>query len=403
MNIPNYELDKLPAVVRNLFLHWVDFMERRITFNLVDSEIHTEGHCERVLLFALLIGYRIFGDDKTALEILAQASVFHDTRRQDDYLDTGHGARAAVYYEKFCEENSDITFHPETVFLIRYHDLDDRKGEKAIVKTYGSDADRVIKLYEIFKDADALDRWRLGRRGLDPHFLRTEPAKEMVDYARHLVNETIPKAELAATEAKVNCIMEQVEKGRNDGKILLIIDPQIDFINGTLPVPGAEEAMNKLAEYIHRERPRYMHIIMTADRHPMRHCSFMSDGGQWPPHCVADSVGAAIWPAIMKELMAIADKVTIVHKGENPDTEEYSILKNAYSTLRIKRIIRDENIRSADICGLAGDVCVADTIRDWLKYELKVKLNVLTKFSPSINGGKTLYMLISKYGLSCDR
>lgn len=33
-------------------------------------------------------------------------------------------------------------------------------------------------------------------------------------------------------------------------KILLIIDPQIDFINGTLPVPGAEGAMNSLADYV---------------------------------------------------------------------------------------------------------------------------------------------------------
>ena len=32
-------------------------------------------------------------------------------------------------------------------------------------------------------------------------------------------------------------------------KILLIVDPQNDFITGTLPVEGAEERMKKLSKY----------------------------------------------------------------------------------------------------------------------------------------------------------
>lgn len=45
-------------------------------------------------------------------------------------------------------------------------------------------------------------------------------------------------------------------------KILLIIDPQIDFINGTLPVPRAESAMNSFADYISLNGMKYDHIIM---------------------------------------------------------------------------------------------------------------------------------------------
>lgn len=33
-------------------------------------------------------------------------------------------------------------------------------------------------------------------------------------------------------------------------RMLLIVDPQIDFITGSLPVPGAEDAMNALALYL---------------------------------------------------------------------------------------------------------------------------------------------------------
>ena len=209
MKIPSTELEKLSPVERDEFLKWDDFMHREVKFNLPGSEIHASEHCERVLLYAIILGYAIFGDDKEALEILAQAAVFHDTRRQDDYLDTGHGARAAVYYEKFCKEHPEVKFHPETMYLMRYHDLDDKKGVEAIVKEFGAEAPKVVKLYQIFKDSDALDRWRLGSRGLDPRFLRTEQSKAMIDYARRIVKETIPAEVLKAVEDEVNAIIEK--------------------------------------------------------------------------------------------------------------------------------------------------------------------------------------------------
>lgn len=209
MRIPEAEINKLSPKVREEFLKWDDFLHTRVKFNRPESSIHAEGHCERVLLYALIIGEKVFGDDSNALEILAQASVFHDTRRQNDYLDTGHGARAAVYYEQFCKEHPDITFHLETVYLMRYHDLDDSKGVEAIDKTFGKDADRVIQLYEIFKDADALDRWRLGRKGLDPKFLRTPAAKSMTDCSHRIVLETIPDEKLEEIEKEVERIIQQ--------------------------------------------------------------------------------------------------------------------------------------------------------------------------------------------------
>lgn len=214
MNIPESELQKLSPAVRDTFVKWDGFMDRNVKFNMPDSEIHAAAHCERVLLYALVIGEQIFGDDPEPLEILAHAAIFHDTRRQDEYLDTGHGARAAVYYEDFCKGRNDISFHPESVYLMRYHDLDDAVGEDAVRKRFGDDADRVLKLCAIFKDADALDRWRLGSKGLDPRFLRTLPAKNMTDYSRRIVRETIPAEQLARTEEEVNRIIRQQNKER---------------------------------------------------------------------------------------------------------------------------------------------------------------------------------------------
>jgi len=48
----------------------------------------------------------------------------------------------------------------------------------------------VSLLYRIFKDADALDRWRLGRYALNPDYLRTREAEALVGFARKLVELT---------------------------------------------------------------------------------------------------------------------------------------------------------------------------------------------------------------------
>ena len=52
---------------------------------------------------------------------------------------------------------------------------------------------QAIRLYRIFKDADALDRFRLAPDGLDVRFLRNQEAVQLVDFARDLVRQTIQK------------------------------------------------------------------------------------------------------------------------------------------------------------------------------------------------------------------
>jgi len=50
-------------------------------------------------------------------------------------------------------------------------------------------------------------------------------------------------------------------------KILVIIDPQVDFITGTLGTPEAEKAMDKAVELLDNEADEYDAIAMTKDGH----------------------------------------------------------------------------------------------------------------------------------------
>lgn len=193
MIVPSKFVRALPPAVGKCFKKWAEYMYQSVPFQLADSPIHATAHCERVLLYALLIGAVELGDDSRALTILAHASIFHDTRREDEGKDTGHGARAAAFYEEFCKTHQELTFLPEAACLMRWHDRHDERGEEAIRAAFPDSADSVLHLYKIFKDADALDRWRLGRWGLNPDYLRTDRALALVDFARKLVMLTTVK------------------------------------------------------------------------------------------------------------------------------------------------------------------------------------------------------------------
>ena len=195
MYIPTSIINEQPAIVQELFNYWSNYMNQHVHFSLSDSHIHSKAHCERVLMNALLIGHRIFGDSKEELSYLAHASIFHDSCRWDDCSDVGHGARAAEYYSSFCKENL-IEFSKEAYYCIKYHDRDDELGIKSINMHLNGKAAQTIVLYSIFKDADALDRFRFGVKGVNKRFIRNKESFEILKTAFDLVMYTITDTEI---------------------------------------------------------------------------------------------------------------------------------------------------------------------------------------------------------------
>lgn len=173
--------------IKKPYERWCTFMEKNVEFWLPDSEWHTKAHCARVLLLALLIGHQK-GLSEEEKDALGMAAVFHDSRRLDDGIDKGHGSRAAAYYKEYCREHG-LSYDAQTYYITYYHDQDDSLGLSEIAKS--SDlSEQAVLLYQIFKDADALDRFRLGPDGLDVNFLRTEEARQLVDFAKDLLQKS---------------------------------------------------------------------------------------------------------------------------------------------------------------------------------------------------------------------
>ncbi len=176
-------------------------------------------------------------------------------------------------------------------------------------------------------------------------------------------------------------------------KLLLIVDPQIDFITGTLPVPGAEKAMDDLATYVSNHADEYALICVTCDRHPLRHSSFTDFGGIWPIHSVESSVGAAIWPPLMEALLKCSSKVKVLYKGEDVAKDEYSIFQSPEGAAKIDKYIKGYDISEIAICGLAGDVCVANTLKDARYLYPNLHFDILHPYIASLDAGETISSL----------
>lgn len=87
-------------------------------------------------------------------------------------------------------------------------------------------------------------------------------------------------------------------------KILLIVDPQVDFISGSLAVEGAKEKMDALASALQNGEIDCDYVMVTKDFHPSNHCSFKENGGHWPPHCVKGTTGSCIYAPLWSRHLA---------------------------------------------------------------------------------------------------
>lgn len=171
--------DILPKVVDT----YNKYKEKLTNLNFViDSKIHGEEHELRVLLYCLILAdmLNLPSSDK---KILALAAIYHDTRRTNDYKDPEHGKSAKDYYISDCEKPD-----PIVSFLCEYHSLPDEAGFAEIQNSRKLSKNRrkTELLYKIFKDADALDRVRLGdiAREMDLKQFRLPESKSLTLAAR---------------------------------------------------------------------------------------------------------------------------------------------------------------------------------------------------------------------------
>lgn len=184
-------------------------------------------------------------------------------------------------------------------------------------------------------------------------------------------------------------------------KALLIIDPQVDFITGTLAVPDAVTKMHNLRRRL--EYGNYNWIIVTLDWHPKTHCSFKENGGEWPTHCVGFSEGSIPYPPLYNKIIEKEANSIIVMKGEDPEKEEYGAFKKENLSPSGEEIINilQNQIDKIEVAGIMSEYCVKETIKNLTEdYDgIKEKLNVLLPCIATMDNNLTLLSYLKEKGI----
>lgn len=135
--------------------------------------IHGIVHEARVLVWSQVLAAMAAGEGlKVDANVLGWAAAIHDTQRQSDGIDPEHGLRAAEWIRRRPELIPASVPLERVAYLCRWHVPPD---------------DRALGMTDelrVFKDADALDRWRID--DLDSRFLRTKVARGFLDASHEL-------------------------------------------------------------------------------------------------------------------------------------------------------------------------------------------------------------------------
>lgn len=140
---------------------------------------------------------------------------------------------------------------------------------------------------------------------------------------------------------------------------LVVVDAQVDFLpGGALAVPEGDAVVPVLNGVARQFRAHGLPIFATRDWHPPNHCSFVAQGGPWPPHCIADTPGARFAPELR-----LPAGTCVIDKATRADADAYS----GFEGTDLAERLRVAGIRRVFVGGLATDYCVLQTVLDALR------------------------------------
>jgi nicotinamidase/pyrazinamidase len=162
----------------------------------------------------------------------------------------------------------------------------------------------------------------------------------------------------------------------HDTTALIVVDVQNDFADpaGSLSVQGGEALIPVINREIRRAHSSKSLVVATQDWHPPSTPHFAKDGGIWPVHCVGDTWGAELHPALV-----LPDDAYRVRKGVNGEdgysgfTTRHPVTGEQQPT-ELDDLLKERGTTRVVVVGLATDYCVQATALDAarLGYETAV-------------------------------
>jgi nicotinamidase/pyrazinamidase len=152
---------------------------------------------------------------------------------------------------------------------------------------------------------------------------------------------------------------------------LLIVDVQKDFCaGGALAVPESERVLLALNRHLARAAGEGMPVYASRDWHPEVTNHFAPYGGQWPVHCVRETVGAQFHSSLQLPTTTI-----VVSKGVGPNQSGYSAFEGRTGEGRAFLVdLMMRGVTRLEVGGLAIDYCVRASVLDALSHGIEVTI-----------------------------
>jgi nicotinamidase/pyrazinamidase len=154
---------------------------------------------------------------------------------------------------------------------------------------------------------------------------------------------------------------------------IIVVDVQNDFCEGgSLAVAGGTEVARAVSARL--ADGDYAHAVATRDHHidPGAHFSAAPDyRGTWPAHCVVGTGGVELHPDLDRQhIEAVFDK------GEF--TAAYSGFEAAADGVPLAEWLREHDVDSVEVVGIATDYCVRATALDAVRlgFATSVRLDL---------------------------
>jgi nicotinamidase/pyrazinamidase len=143
--------------------------------------------------------------------------------------------------------------------------------------------------------------------------------------------------------------------------VFIDVDSQLDFLypSGALYVPGAERIVPAIARLNRLAAQRCIPVISTTDAHSENDPEF----AQWPPHCIAGTLGQHKAEATLLERHVVAPnrECPLELAGARQIVVEKQTV-DTFQSLNLARIIAALNAGNAVVYGVVTEICVWYTV-----------------------------------------
>lgn len=124
-------------------------------------------------------------------------------------------------------------------------------------------------------------------------------------------------------------------------KLLIVVDYQVDFVDGALGFPGAEKLEPIIYEKIKTYKANGDDVIFTFDTHDENYLSTV-EGKKLPVvHCIKGSIGHRLYGRLNEFL-----------------NDSMSFEKVTFGSLELGFYLKDKEYSEIEVCGLVSNICV---------------------------------------------